>query len=238
MFCLCVLPASAAVNHAFLHISADTLIGQQLLQASEELQDDFQSFLDSLQAAAAAAGAHSTSASSSKQQQVLQLVQAQPQEAFRMFCWAQQLVHRGAVAVQPAAASSNSSSRHEQQSKLLLVPGLEVLPKVWLVILFLTGQHGGWTTVVHEAMQLQASANISCLCTVQDRFLSFWKSAAPIGAICSDPLASHGVSGFYGVCFDCTAIPYLPFPAGVARPGADCQHNRQHTDTTAQCKQP
>lgn len=120
---------------------ADTPAGQQLLQASEEFQDDFQALIHALQAATTpAVGAGSGSSADDKhadsdteqqqwQQQVLQCIQQQPQEAFRMFCWAQQLVQQGAVEVQ-----------HEGRQALVLVPGLEGVPKVSLFCTFSRGQ--------------------------------------------------------------------------------------------------
>lgn len=109
--------------------TADTPAGQQLLERSEELQDDFQCFVNGLQQAAAADAAGGTS-SSMQQRRLLQHIQDQPQQAFRMFCWAQAVVQQAALPVQPAPSAGSRNQHTGKQQQVVLVPGLEHVPKV------------------------------------------------------------------------------------------------------------
>jgi hypothetical protein len=61
-----------------------------------------------------------------QQQQVLQMVKSQPQEAFCMFGWAQQFVNQGAIRV----PQQQQQQQQQQGLSLVLVPGLEHVPKV------------------------------------------------------------------------------------------------------------
>jgi hypothetical protein len=126
--------AAAAVAAALCLLSgADTPAGEQLQQASAELQGDYSNMFNILQAAAAAgadAGEGSIEDSSQhqqQQQQVLQMIESNPHEAFRMFGWAQQLVHQGAICLQQ---QQQQQQQMHQGRSLVLVPGLEHMPKV------------------------------------------------------------------------------------------------------------
>jgi ABC-type transport system involved in cytochrome bd biosynthesis fused ATPase/permease subunit len=120
-----------------LFTRADTPVSQELLQVSGELQEDFQAFIQALQAAAAAAGAAADGEKADgsgnvvqqqqqqqQQQEVLQVVRSNPQEAFVMFCWAQAVVKHAAVQLQ------QQQQGKEDAPLLAVIPGLDYVPQV------------------------------------------------------------------------------------------------------------
>jgi hypothetical protein len=115
-------PAAAAA-------AADTPAGQQLLEASEDLQGHFNQLLQHSSAAAAAAAAaaqHSATEQQQQHSQLLELVRSIQHAAMQLYGWASKLVQQAAV---PVTAS-------EAGQQLALIPAVEIVPKVGVVALF------------------------------------------------------------------------------------------------------